>query len=103
MGEVKNVTSSSPQVRAYAFSGTPSSPWAATDCMTASLQVLLINLKNATSTVELPFPDRDYVVWSLEPPSDGVYSEKVLLNGVQLPLVVDVSKSDPKAFLGDIP
>ena len=116
---VLNATSSNAQlVRAYAFTGPPPSPFAAPECGgndgesgSGALQLLLINLNNASDVlVELPGPRRDvggvgsdYAAWTLSPAVDGVYSDRAMLNGAELPAFVDVSQSDPRSFLGSIP
>ena len=45
----------------------------------------------------------DYAAWTLSPAVDGVYSDRAMLNGAELPAFVDVSQSDPRSFLGSIP
>jgi len=99
--DVLSASSSNSQVRAYAFAGRPPSPFAADECKEA-LQFLLINLNQNTTSVELP-PDGVSATWTLTPTSEGPFSRHVLLNGAQLPAVVDMSKSAPDTFLQEMP
>ena len=111
---VLNVTSSNELVRAYGFAGIPPSPFAAPECGGGSaLQLLLINLNNASDVrVELDIgagseldvgAGSEYAAWTLSPAAGGVYSDRAMLNGAELPTLVDVSHSDPAAFLASIP
>ena len=103
---VLNATSSSPMVRAYAFTGAPPSEWAAGGCSASPLQLLLINLSSNSSTpVTLPtagLPSA-FVSYQLTPVGGEPFAAQALLNGASLPLEVDVARADPAAFLHAIP
>jgi hypothetical protein len=94
---VHNATASSRDVRAYAFSGAPPSPFAEPACSGAPLQLLLINLRNATAAVALPPAAgvTSYSLWALAPSDGTPMSTTATLNGVALPAVLDVSKGNP--------
>jgi hypothetical protein len=101
---VFNASSSSPSVRAYAFSGPPPSPFSAPECASAALQLLLINLSNSSSVQallpQLPGSGSSYAAWALAPtPQGGPFSALTQLNGAELPSTVDSSKADPSSFL----
>merc|ERR1712014_493017 len=85
--KVFNATSSSSEVRAYAFSGPPPSPFSAAECRDASMQFLLIHLDD-TKTTHVSFPESsgsNFAAWMLSPSSKGPFSELAELNGQQLP------------------
>ena len=100
---VLNASSTSPLVRAYAFSGAPPSPFASGLCG-AGLELLLLNLDNATAAaVTLP-PAADggatFAAWSLAPTAEGgPFARAATLNGDTLPAAIDVSQRDPRDFL----
>ena len=104
---VLNATSSAPHVRAYAFLGQPSSPFAAAQCGGSSggsgLQLLLLNLGNTSAAVELPLggaTDASFAAWSLAPASDGdAFGIGATLNGAALPVVINTTAVDPRTFL----
>eukprot|EP01051_Picozoa_sp_SAG22_P013830 SAG22_NODE_1598_length_4032_cov_1.979405_3_plen_644_part_00 len=120
---VHNVSSSSPNLRAYAFSGPAASAFAAQEreCAgAAALQLLLINLSDdENATVALPAAPADFIAggatahatgsdsaaWTLAPPTvDGSlapFSTTVELNGVLLPDTIDGGAA--AGFLGSIP
>ena len=104
---VLNATSSSAMVRAYAFSGAPASEWAAGGCTASPLQLLIINLNNASSSTQVTLPTAGlpsaFVSYQLTPVGGEPFSTGALLNGVSLPLEVDVAQADPAAFLHAIP
>jgi hypothetical protein len=99
---VFNVSSSDPMVRAYAFSGAPTSPFASPLCATS--QLLLINLHNDTSVSAVPqgVDGVTYSAFSLTPSADGVFGGTASLNGVALAERIDVSAVDPATFLQNI-
>ena len=119
-----NATSSSATVRAYAFTGSPASPYAAPECgaSTSTLQLLLVNLAGTPMQVSLPSPPSrrlqtplgsppapahlspasNYAAWTLSPAEQDPFSQIALLNGSPLPLTVDRSQVDPAAFLRGI-
>ena len=106
---VLNASSSNALIRAYAFSGAPPSPFASTQyCGTSAggIQLLLLNLANATSSVTLPVVaggPTSYAAWSLAPtPSGGAFGTGALLNGLLLQDGIDVSKADPRGYLQQI-
>lgn len=126
---VLNVTSSAGNLRAYAFSGVPASPFRAPECASSPLQLLLINLDDLTNlSVALPTVSTDdttppmgaaampLAAWTLSPPvvapaQAGTqnpaqvqpFSKRVRLNGELLPDTVDISKPGGVGFLGVIP
>ena len=94
---VYNVTSSDPMVRAYAFSGTPPSPFGRAECG-QTMQLLALNLHNVSVQAVIPFA-KNFYVWSLSPGPDGVFGGSAALNGVAFPRVIDAAKVDPASFL----
>ena len=105
-------------MRAYAFSGSPPSAFAAPACQLR--QLLLINLSpSENATVEMGFggaPGAAFSAWILSPPPNATdmmynsnnvgdmraldpFSDRARLNGQLLPNVVD----GPAPFLDDIP
>ena len=103
---VLNATSSSASVRAYAFAGTPTSPYAPKACAHSAVQLLAINLSNATAaSLALPAVQGSapsYASWALTPLAGDAFTAQALLNGAPLPLTVDVAQADPSAFLQGI-
>ena len=102
---VLNATASSQEIRAYAHSGAPPSPFAAAECVAASTQLLLLNLDDEHAIeVQLPSSSASApsYAWVLAPPAEGPFATTALLNGVELPAVLDVSEGDPD-FLREIP
>lgn len=105
---VLNASSTSTDVRAYAFTGTPPSPYAAIECGGNSpLQLLLINLNNATAAnVTLPpLAGYGYAAWSLTAlpnQPEGPFTTLSAINGEPTAVTVDVSKVDPSTFLSGI-
>ena len=99
--QVFNASSSDPMVRAYAFSGAPTSPFASPHC--SASQLLLINLHNDTgvSAVANGVGGATYAAFSLTP-SDGVFGGMTSLNNVALANQIDASVVDPKTFLQNI-
>jgi hypothetical protein len=102
--QVLNASSSSAQVRAYAFSGAPASNFPAPAC--TSVQLLLINLSNATSTpVALPGvagAGARYAAYALTPVAGDAFAGLALLNGQALPGAIDAQRVDPGTFLKGI-
>jgi hypothetical protein len=105
--QVYNATSSNPALRSYAFSGAPASPFASAPCVSAALQVLLLNL-NATDSAQVSLPSvpgagKQYDAWVLSPdPTGGPFALLAQINGDTLPTTIDVSKQDPRSFLSGI-
>jgi hypothetical protein len=98
--------SSDASVRAYVFSGSAPSPFAArAHCSAAGKQLLLINLATAPATAALPSaaPGAGYAAWSLTPVGGDPFAAAAELNGARLPTVLDVvNGGDPAAAFGDI-
>jgi hypothetical protein len=102
---VLNVSSSSPTVRAYAFTGPPPSTFAAPNCTDSGSQYLLINLAGdapSTATLSPSPPGSLFSSWTLGAGAQGVFGPLATVNGVALPEVVDVGTSDPNTFLRGI-
>jgi hypothetical protein len=102
---VLNATSSSATVRAYAFSGAPASPYAHPACAAASVQLLLINLSNATSAaVALPPASGlpGFAAFALTPAGGQPFAALASLNGAPLPSAIDEAEVDPASFLRGI-
>jgi hypothetical protein len=106
---VLNVSSSDIAVRAYGYTGSAPSPFAAPQCAagSASLQLLLLNIDNSSAvSVSLPAPlahgSGSYAAWSLTPTGGNPFSMTAQLNGQPLPTEIDVSKVDPATFLSSI-
>ena len=103
---VLNVTSNSSTIRAYGYKGLPPSPFAATQCATSSLQLLLINLDNSTSdtSVVLPPVGAQYAAWTLSalPNPNGPFTTLSAINNIPVAVIVDISKSDPSKYLSGI-
>lgn len=104
---VWNASSSSPLLRAYAFSGSPPSPYAASYCTGSPLQLVLVYLGNATAAVvSLPAAGvgtaQNYAAWTLAPGPGGPFDSLSTINGVPTAVTVDVSKGDPSTYLSSI-
>jgi hypothetical protein len=101
---VLNATSSDPDLRAYAYKGSPPSPFAATNCMQAQ-QLLLIYLGNSTLSVSLPTDlTGNFAAWTLtSDDSSNPFSVGAKLNDVTLPSTIDIASGiDPRTFLSNI-
>lgn len=91
---VYNATSSSPSVRAYAFSGPPPSTFAAAECVSAHRQLLLINVDPGANATTM-FAATGYSAWTLSPTTNAStglpdpFSSRSNLNGQLLPQVLD--------------
>jgi hypothetical protein len=101
---VLGASASSREVRAYAFAGAPASPFAEAACAGAPLQLLLINLRNASAQVALPPAPRasTFSLWALAPANGTALSTGATLNGAALPARLDVRDGDP-SFLRRAP
>ena len=101
---VFNASSSSELVRAYAFAGAPPSPFAAAPCLAASLQLLIINLANASVVAALPHaaPGAGYAAWTLGAGAAGVFGAAATLNTEPLPSLVNITARNPLEFLQGI-
>lgn len=108
---VYNASSGSVSVRAYAFAGTPPSPFAAAECASSPLQLVLINLDNTTSaTVTLPpaplgATASQYAAWTLTALPDqpeGPFTRLTAINGEATPVTIDTSVEDPSKYLSHI-
>ena len=111
---VYNATSSSPNVRAYAFSGAPPSKHAEPACVSAVRQLVLINLDSnrTVHTAAILSVGESYSAWILTPPPppkdtgtiDPAHAFAVppALNGAVLPGEVDAdnNKGLPDALPG---
>lgn len=95
---VLNASTSSRDVRAYAYSDAPPSVFAEPACASAPLQLLLLNLRNASADVALPPGSSTYSLWALAPVDGTALSTAATLNGAALPGRLDVREGDP-AFL----
>lgn len=109
--QVYNVSSSSRLLRAYAFSGTPPSPFAEAACASASVQLLLLNLDSAAgASVALPAATQGggaapglYSAWTLTSGGESdPFSTLTALNGAALPTTVDSASINPATFLSKI-
>jgi hypothetical protein len=114
---VFNVSSTSAIVRAYGYSGSAPSSFAAPECTgTGSSQLLLINLSPDTNATAIFSADASYSAWSLTPVRNASglldpFSPRVNLNGQLLPELVDGARAGagadgdggPAAFLDAIP
>ena len=89
---VLNATSSDPSVRAYAFFGTPASPYAPPECRNTT-QLLLLNLDASGTSVVLPATGASsaYAAWTLSAGPAGSFGQQIALNTQVLPTVVDVA------------
>ena len=97
-------TSSDPSVRAYAWGGKPPSLFASvTYCTPAAPQLLLLNLQSSSVAIALPSStSTSFALWSLAPSGGDVFSTSATLNGVPLPVDIDVASIDPSTYLGFI-
>ena len=100
---VLNATSSDPELRAYAYAGSPPSPFAAAECMKAQ-QLLLIYLGNVTLSVSLPSGvTGTFAAWTLSSDNNDPFGVGARLNNVLLPTTIDVNGgTDPRSFLSNI-
>ena len=96
---ILNATSSSRDVRAYAYAGAPPSRFAAPECAASPLQLRLINLSENATVAALPAGVASSAAWTLAAGAGGPFARGVTLNGVALPGVVDAAHRD---FLGAI-
>jgi hypothetical protein len=110
---VLNATSSSANVRAYAFRGAPPSPWTAPRCAGGALQLLLLNLDNATAlNVSLPVVPSGggeaasrtaaWTLTALPGQPEGPFTRLSAINGAANDVLVDVAHVDPASFLTGI-
>ena len=96
-------SSSDSLVRVYAWGGKPPSLFAAvTFCTPAAPQLLLLNLQATSVAIALPFNATSFALWSLAPSDGDVFSTSATLNGVPLPVDIDVASIDPSTYLGFI-
>lgn len=112
--QVYNLTSSSPTIRGYAFSGPPPSPFSPPQCGAGGLQLLLLNLDDASvggnaSTTTLPSFGgmKSWAAWTITPAVPGdVFGKRVAVNGVEMQGVVDGQGGgggvNPSSFLETI-
>lgn len=114
--QVYNVSSSSSSLRAYAFAGTPPSPFGESACASASVQLVLLYLnETAGAAVSLPAaPARKghvgqpesapgfYSAWTLTSTDGDPFSTLSSLNGAALPTTVDAAHVNPATFLSKI-
>lgn len=104
-GSVFAANSSSPSVRAYAFRGSPPSPFAArAECggAAAAAQLLLINAGGTPATVALPPTAATFAAWALAPRGGDAFATEAELNGAPLPTTLDAAVNDPAPVLGFI-
>lgn len=102
-GSVFAANSSAPSVRAYAFRGSPPSPFAArAQCGAAAAQLLLLNLAGAPAAVALPPAAASFSAWALAPRGGDAFATEAELNGAPLPTVLDAATTDPAPALGFI-
>lgn len=106
---VLNVTSTSPLIRSYAYSGLPPSQFAATQCINSPIQLLLINLDNSTSGTPITLPpvgsSTQFAAWTLSAAQnqpDGPFTKLSAINNVPVVVTVDVSQGDPNKYLSGI-
>ena len=104
---VLSLNSSNPNVRAYAFTGPPPSPYAEPACLASHVQLILINLEDTQPVQASPLPlltgmepDSITMAWVFTPgPSSGSSGEDITLNDELLPSLVNVDSMDPSSFL----